>query len=293
VHDDDPLVVVVRTEWREAAAHTGEDRVVREEPLEIRIGGVPIAVVMRTPGHDEELVTGFLLTERIVDNAAQIESVRHCTTVDTPEAEDNVIQAVLRPGVTVDVAALRRNLYASSSCGVCGKASIDQAMACAAPLHDDVRVSVEQLYALPDRLRDAQLVFAQTGGLHAAGLFDAAGRCIAVREDVGRHNAVDKVVGLHARQSEGDPPVVVMVSGRVSFEIAQKALAARIPIVAAVSAPSSLAVELARRSGLTLVGFLRDRRLCVYAGEARVVAAQQETSGLSSRPSGPGGSKPS
>ena len=266
----DPLVVVDRTEWKGADADAGEDRVVREEPLEIRIGGVPVAVVMRTPGHDEELVTGFLLTERIVDDVAAIESVRHCDTVDTPEAEDNVVQVVLRPGVEVDVAALRRNLYASSSCGVCGKASIDRAMACAAPLQDDVRVSVDFLYALPDRLRAAQPVFAQTGGLHAAGLFDATGTAIVVREDVGRHNAVDKAVGVCARRVAGARPVVLMVSGRVSFEIAQKALAARVPIVAAVSAPSSLAVDLARRSGLTLVGFLRDRRLCVYAGAERI-----------------------
>jgi FdhD protein len=153
---------------------------------------------------------------------------------------------------------------------VCGKASIEQAMACAAPLEDDVRVSVDLLYALPDRLRAAQPVFAQTGGLHAAGLFDATGARIVVREDVGRHNAVDKVVGFCARHPEVARPVVLMVSGRVSFEITQKALAARIPIIAAVSAPSSLAVELARRSGLTLVGFLRDRRLCVYAGAERV-----------------------
>jgi FdhD protein len=153
-------------------------------------------------------------------------------------------------------------------------------MACAAPLHDDVRVSVDELYALPDRLRAAQLVFEQTGGLHAAGLFDAAARCLVVREDVGRHNAVDKAVGFQARARAPSPPVVLMVSGRVSFEITQKALAARIPIVAAVSAPSSLAVELARRSGLTLVGFLRDRRLCVYAGEDRVVI-QHDASGLS------------
>jgi FdhD protein len=279
IDSSDPLVVVSRTQWREGAADEGEDRLVREEPLEIRIGGVPIAVVMRTPGHDEELVTGFLLTERIIQDAAEIESVRHCTTVDTPEAEDNVMQAVLAEGVEVDVAALRRNLYSSSSCGVCGKASIEQAMACAGPLHDDARVSVDLLYALPDRLRAAQPVFAHTGGLHAAGLFDAHGNAIAVREDVGRHNAVDKVVGFRARHPEGARAVVLMVSGRVSFEIAQKALAARIPIIAAVSAPSSLAVELARRSGLTIVGFLRDRRLCVYAGEDRVL--QHDDAGLS------------
>ena len=208
----DPYVVVPRTEWREHSAADGEDRVVREEPLEIRIGGVPVAVVMRTPGHDEELVTGFLLTERIVEARAQIDSVRHCTTVDTPEAEDNVVQAVLAAGVEVDLAALRRNLFASSSCGVCGKASIEQAMGTAGPLHSAVTVEPQRLYALPERLRAAQPVFSQTGGLHAAGLFDLRGEPVVVREDVGRHNAVDKVVGWWAMHRTEAPPIL-MVSG--------------------------------------------------------------------------------
>ena len=265
----DPYVVVSRTEWRDRSAAQGEDRVVREEPLEIRIGGVPVAVVMRTPGHDEELVTGFLLTERIVAGRSQIDSVRHCTTVDTPEAEDNVVQAVLADGVEVDLAALRRNLFASSSCGVCGKASIEQAMGTAGPLQSAVTLDPRRLYDLPDRLRAAQPVFSQTGGLHAAGLFDVDGEPAIVREDVGRHNAVDKVVGWAAMHRD-EPPPILMVSGRVSFEITQKALAARIPIIAAVSAPSSLAVELAQRSGLTLAGFVRGQRLCVYAGAERL-----------------------
>jgi FdhD protein len=268
---DAPISVVRRVEWNDGQADETDDRVVREEPLEIRIGGVPIAVVMRTPGHDEDLVRGFVTTERVVDDPAWVASVRHCTTVQTPESENNVMQVLLRPGVSVDLARLRRNLYTSSSCGLCGKASIEQVLSVAPPVHDDVRIDIETLYAMPERMRSHQTVFSQTGGLHAAGLFDAQGTVLVVREDVGRHNAVDKVVGwaLAARRSlEGH---VLAVSGRVSFEIIQKALAARIAVVAAVSAPSSLAIELAHRGDLTLAAFVRGRRLCVYAGGHRIV----------------------
>ncbi len=257
-----------RVEWRGSDSAEADDRVAVEAPLEIRVGGTPIAVVMRTPGHDEELVRGFLLTERIAKSPAAIASVRHCTTVDTPEAEDNVVQAVLTH--PVDVAALRRNLYASSSCGVCGKASLEQAIAVAAPVQHALRIASDQLYALPDRLRAGQTDFAQTGGVHAAAAFDATLEHIATREDVGRHNAVDKVLGVAAHHQRS--PSILMVSGRVSFEITQKALARGVELVAAVSAPSSLAVELARRSGMTLVGFLRERRMCVYAGNERLGA---------------------
>jgi FdhD protein len=270
---DDPRVPVRRTCWQGDACHEDADEVVREEPLELRIGGVPFAVVMRTPGHDEELALGLLATERVIDGSDAVRSVRHCTVVDDPDAEGNVVQVTLREGVEVDWARLRRNLYASSSCGLCGKASIDQLMLRCAPLVDDVRVDVARLYELPARLGAAQTVFARTGGLHAAGLFDAEGRTLVVREDVGRHNAVDKVVGWALRH--GGLPLrghVLMVSGRVSYEITQKAVAAGIPVIAAVSAPSSLAVELATRAGMTLVAFLRGRRLCVYAGGDRVVA---------------------
>ncbi|MEM6291768.1 MAG: formate dehydrogenase accessory sulfurtransferase FdhD [Myxococcota bacterium] len=263
--DEDPGALR-RIEWRGDAVTEAEDRVAVEAPLEIRVGGTPIAVVMRTPGHDEALVRGFLLTERIARSPDAIASVRHCTTVDRPEAEDNVVQAVLTH--PVDVAALRRNLYASSSCGVCGKASLEQAMAVAEPVANRLRVQPAQLYALPDRLRAGQADFEQTGGVHAAAAFDASLNQIATHEDVGRHNAVDKVMGVAAR--EGRQPAVLMVSGRVSFEITQKALARGVELVAAVSAPSSLAVELARESGMTLVGFLRDRRMCVYAGGERI-----------------------
>ena len=271
---DDPRVPLHRVCWQGDASHEDVDEVVREEPLEIRIGGVPVSVVMRTPGHDEELALGFLATEGVVDGVDAVRSVRHCTVVEDPEAEGNVVQITLREGVEVDWARLRRNLYASSSCGLCGKASIDQLMLRCAPLVDDVRIPVARLYELPSRLGAEQAVFARTGGLHAAGLFLAEGEALVVREDVGRHNAVDKVVGW-AMQRGGLPlrGHVLMVSGRVSYEITQKAVAAGIPVIAAVSAPSSLAVDLATRAGLTLVAFLRGQRLCVYAGAERVVVA--------------------
>ena len=272
VEPDDPRVPLRRVCWQGDASHEDIDDVVREEPLEIRIGGVPVSVVMRTPGHDEELALGFLATEGVVDGIDAVRSVRHCTVVEDPEAEGNVVQITLREGLEVDWARLRRNLYASSSCGLCGKASIDQLMLRCDPLVDDVRVAVARLYELPVRLGTAQAVFARTGGLHAAGLFHPDGRMLVVREDVGRHNAVDKVVGWAMRR--GGLPLrghVLMVSGRVSYEITQKAIAAGIPVIAAVSAPSSLAVDLATRAGLTLVAFLRGQRLCVYAGAERIV----------------------
>jgi FdhD protein len=254
------------------AASAEQDGVAREEPLEIQVGGVSIAVVMRTPGNDEELALGFLLTERIVPAPGAVASIRHCTTAEDPDAAGNVIRVTLAPGVTVDVAELRRNLYASSSCGLCGKATIAQAIATAPPLDDGSRFPAAFFHDVPTRLGVAQAVFRATGGLHAAGLFAPDGTLGAVREDVGRHNAVDKVVGHAARA--GSLPLaghVLAVSGRISFEIVQKALAARIPVVAAVSAPTSLAVELAIEAGITLVGFLRGRSMNVYGARDRVV----------------------
>ena len=257
--------------YRESAVEPRGDHLAHEEPLEIQLGASSLAVVMRTPGHDAELVTGFLVTERVIDDVADLASVRHCSVTPYPEAEDNVVRVTLRPGVRVDLESLRRNLFASSSCGICGKATIENALATAPPVDDPARFPAALLYELPDRLRDAQRVFDETGGLHAAGLFDAEGELLAVREDVGRHNAVDKVIGWAARE-RGLPLSghLLLVSGRISYEIAQKALAARIPLVAAVSAPSSLAVDLARESGMTLVGFLRGRGLNVYGLRERV-----------------------
>src|SRR5512145_3053233 len=246
-----------------AQARPARDLVAHEEPLEIQLSGTPLAVLMRTPGHDLELVTGFVLTERVVESLADVEAVRHCTDARTPEAEDNVVRVTLRAGLRPDLERLRRNLFASSSCGVCGKATLENA----------TRLRASLLTGLPGQLRAAQPVFDETGGLHAAGLFDCEGRLLVAREDVGRHNAVDKVVGWAARA--GRLPLaggVLVVSGRASFEIVQKALAARIPIVAAVSAPSSLAVSLARGAGIALIGFLRGRGFNVYGARERILA---------------------
>jgi FdhD protein len=263
--DEETLAPTWRREFRGAIFSDSADHVAREEPLEIRIAGVPIAVTMRTPGNDEELVRGFLTTERVMA-AADIASVRPCTD----SAEDNVVLVVPRAGVELDLARLKRNFYASSSCGVCGKATLDGALACAPPLPDGPVVPASLLYELPARLRAEQETFAATGGLHAAGLFSAAGELLCVREDVGRHNAVDKVIGWAAMH--GVAPAVLLVSGRVAFEIVQKTLAARIPILAAVSAPTSLAVDLAERANVTLCGFLRGERVCIYSAPTRIAS---------------------
>jgi FdhD protein len=247
------------------------DAVAVEEPLEIQLGGAPLAVVMRTPGHDVELALGFLVTERVVAAPEQVLSVRHCRAVSDPDASENVMRVVLAAGVEVDLDALRRNLYASSSCGICGKATIANALVSAPPLEDASRFEAAFFTALPQRLEAVQPAFAATGGLHAAGLFAPDGELLVVREDVGRHNAVDKVIGWALRA--GRLPLaghVLLVSGRISYELVQKALVARIPVLAAVSAPSSLAVELAESARLTLVGFLRGRSFNVYGESSRV-----------------------
>lgn len=243
------------------------DRVAPEEPLEIQVFGASLAVLMRTPGHDVELVTGFLLTERIVSSVVDVLSVEHCTIAPTPEAEDNVVRVVLRGG---PVPIQPRNFYASSSCGVCGKATIEQAMKLGGRVRSELRVATSTLYGLPDRLRREQLLFTETGGLHAAGLFDAAGSLLASHEDIGRHNAVDKVVGAASRTSTNLGDTVLLVSGRVSFEIVQKAAAVGIPVVAGISAPSSLAVRFAEELGVTVIGFLRGSSANVYSHERRI-----------------------
>jgi FdhD protein len=257
--------------WRRGGRDAHDDVLAAEEPLELRVGGVPIAVVMRTPGHDEELGTGFLLTEAIVDEPGDVSRVAHCTEVEDEDALDNVLQITLAPGKGVDVARLRRNLFASSSCGVCGKATIEQALRSRGPVDDDARVSLDTLLALPERMREAQDVFHATGGLHAAALFDREGELLCLREDVGRHNAVDKVIGWAAREARSLTGTVLQVSGRASFEIVQKAANARVPIVTAVSAPTSLAVDAAEALGVTLLGFARPGRLNAYAHAERVV----------------------
>jgi FdhD protein len=254
---------------------TRPDTVAAEEPLEIRLSGSPLAVTMRTPGDDFDLVHGFLATEAVIASADDVAGLRYCNSVDEDGRNTyNVVDVDLAPGVSAPDTALDRNFYTSSSCGVCGKASIDAIRTrtrfdLAA---DPVRLPLEVLLALPDRLRAAQQVFDRTGGLHAAGLFTADGELIALREDVGRHNAVDKVIGDAVRG--GRLPLaghVLMVSGRSSFELTQKAAMAGIPVLAAVSAPSSLAVELAREVGITLVGFLRGDGCNIYTRPDRLV----------------------
>jgi FdhD protein len=254
------------------------DSLAAEEPLELRVGGRALAVTMRTPGHDIELAHGFLLTEGVITEADDVATARWCDSVDEHGANTyNVLDVALAPGVAPPEAGVERNFYTTSSCGVCGKASLDAVRLRTrfSPADDPVRVEAETLYSLPDALRDAQRIFDSTGGLHAAGLFTADGTALVVREDVGRHNAVDKVLGWALLQ--GRVPAsgcVLMVSGRASFELVQKAVMAGVPVLAAVSAPSSLAVELAVEAGMTLVGFLRGTSMNVYASAERIVDAQ-------------------
>lgn len=248
---------------RGEASRAVVDSVAGEEPLEIRVDTRPIAVVMRTPGHDAELALGFLVSEGLIRRASEVREVRP----NPRNTSGNSIDVLLSPEVTVDFGRLTRHVFASSSCGLCGATSIQSVRRQFPPLEPAPVPPAETLLSLPDRLRESQTEFSRTGGLHAAGLFDAAGRLLAVREDVGRHNAVDKLLGWGLQ--EGRLPlrdVGVLVSGRVSFEIVQKALAGGIALVAAVSAPSSLAVEFARKNRQTLVGFLREGRFNVYSG---------------------------
>ena len=247
------------------------DVVAVEEPLEIRIGTTPISVTMRTPGHDAELAAGFLLTENVIASAADLKEVAHAEEQPRGEA-GNVIVATLTGNARADLARLKRNFFATSSCGICGKASLEQVRQFATPYAGTLTVSREVILALPQRMRAAQRAFDETGGLHAAALFDAEGELACLREDVGRHNAVDKVIGwaVLAGRAALDQ-TVLQVSGRTSFEIVQKALVAGIGVVSAVSAASSLAVELARANKMTLVGFVRDGGFVVYAGADRVI----------------------
>lgn len=267
-----PLDVTGVTEWRNGKVTKFEDYLVREEPLEIRIGTRPITVTMRTPGHDLELAAGFLLTESVITGADQLAGLRQ---VASRGHKRNVVCVDLVRGSRVTQAQLQRNFLTSSSCGICGKSSIDaiRVRGITRP-NPHLHLSPDILCLLPEALLSAQTLFGRTGGLHAAGLFNTAGQLIAVREDVGRHNAVDKLIGwalvekrLPLKES------VLLVSGRGSFEIVQKALVAGIPVVACISAPSSLAVQLAWEFNLTLVGFLRGKRFVLYTGEDRVQMA--------------------
>lgn len=257
-----------------------DDALVVEEPLEIRLypgdgsPHLPVSVTMRTPGHDFELAAGFLFTEGILQNCEQVDRINYCADHTLEHAQRyNIVNVYLRPGVPVDPERLRRNFYTTSSCGVCGKASIEAIhVRGLRPVADNGFVVDGEVFArVGDVLRRSQAIFDKTGGLHAAALFDPSGRLITVREDVGRHNAVDKLVG-HAFLDRALPlsANLLLVSGRASFEIMQKAAAAGVPVVAAVSAPSNLACDVARAFGMTLVGFVREDRFCVYAGAHRI-----------------------
>jgi FdhD protein len=263
------------TEWNGGAVQRRADDLVTEEPLEIRINATPLTVTMRTPGDDLELAAGLLYTEGIIDGASALQSIAYGAD------SANVVEVALkgkRGGKSGRGGKGEQNAtgrFMSSACGICGKTSIDAIRARGlARLRSDALVDPSVLIALPDKLRQAQTVFERTGALHAAALFDTNGKLLLIREDVGRHNAVDKIVGAtllaSANMSVALDASVLLVSGRAGFEIVQKAVAARIPIMASVSAPSSLAVRCARELGLTLVGFLRGDRFVIYAGDQRV-----------------------
>ncbi len=267
--------------WKDGQARQRSDEVATEEPLEIRVIAddrrgpqrYSVAVTMRTPGNDFELAAGFLFTEGVITERQAISHVAYCT--DPDEAQQyNIVNVYLRTGAPFDAERLSRHVYTSSSCGICGKASLDLVRAvCPQRPATSLQVTAEFMLRLPDALRQAQAIFERTGGLHATALFSTDGQLQLLREDVGRHNAMDKVVG--ASLLNGNLPLnnsVALVSGRTSFEVVQKALMAGVPILAAVGAPSSLAVDLAREFGMTLIGFLREGRFNVYAGRERVRA---------------------
>lgn len=244
------------------------DAVAAEEPLEIRVAGRSVSVTMRTPGHDAELAAGFLVGEGLIRERADVVHVRPCDA-----ARGASVDVLVAPHVSIDFASLTRHVFASSSCGVCGAATIESVCRRWPRLVGGPEIAAAALLSLPTLLRQGQAAFDRTGGIHAAGLFDPSGMPVAIREDVGRHNAVDKLVGMGLLGSQ--LPLdrhVLMVSGRISFEIVQKALAAGVRVVAAVSAPSSLAVDLATETGITLVGFLREGRFNVYSHPGRIRA---------------------
>ncbi|MGB9204591.1 MAG: formate dehydrogenase accessory sulfurtransferase FdhD [Terriglobales bacterium] len=270
LHKPSGIDVTQVSEWQNGQVRRTQDCLVAEEPLAIHLNGTPLSVTMRTPGHDLELTAGFLFAEGLLERREQVVSLDYGRTTN-PQASGNTVHAQLTE-TSLDPEKTRRNFFMSSSCGVCGKTSIEsiKAHGIRRP-NPNFLLDPEMLCTFPDTLKAAQSIFDRTGGLHAAGLFDVQGKLIVLREDVGRHNAVDKVVGwalLAGRLPLSD--YALMVSGRGGFEIIQKALLAGVPLLASVSAPSSLAVRLARETGLTLVGFLRGRRFLVYSGEERL-----------------------
>lgn len=245
---------------------TAADALAVEEPLEIRVKGQAVAVTMRTPGHDEELAAGFLLTEGILKQPGDVIEIAHCRADPKAALRGNILNVFLAPNVRADLDRLTRHVFSASSCGLCGKASIESVHQQFAPVEKPLEIPIDVLLTMPPKLRAAQKIFESTGGLHAAGLFSSAGELVVAREDIGRHNAVDKAIGCAFFQNQlplGEH--VLVVSGRASFEIMQKALAAGIRAVAAVSAPSSLAVEFARESNQSLYGFVRAHSANRYA----------------------------
>lgn len=248
-----------------------EDWVAREEPLEIRVKGESIVVTMRTPGHDKELAIGFLLAEGVITNSSDVLEIAYCQQGEA-SLHKNILNVFLSPEVEINLDRLKRNVYASSSCGLCGKASIESLQNIFEPLNKiETVISVDKILTLAQKLRAKQSTFDKTGGLHAAGIFDRNGELLVLREDIGRHNAVDKILGhLFLKNRMPLEDCVLMVSGRASFEIIQKSLAGRVGIICAVSAPSSLAVDMAKESGQTLIGFLREMKFNVYSHKERI-----------------------
>ena len=269
---------------KDEGTHHAHDMLAAEEPLEIRIGfrdslqriQKSISVTMRTPGNDFELATGFLFTEGIIKNAKDIQSIKHCNGLN-----ENVVRVELEDNVQFELGKLERNFYTTSSCGVCGKSSIEAVKTvCRLPaaINDELTFSSEIIYGLPAALRSRQDVFDFTGGLHACGLFDTSGNLLLTREDVGRHNALDKLIGTALNQSMFPlDKYILLLSGRASFELIQKAWMAGIKIIAAVGAPSSLAVQMADESGITLIGFLRNKTFNIYSGAHRITTTYENS----------------
>jgi FdhD protein len=262
-------------EWRDGEVRRVVDYLAAEEPLEIRVNGVPLTVTMRTPGHDLELTAGFLLTEGLIDDAGQLTGM--CPVSSENTGKSNLVEAEISDAQW-DPTSMQRNFFAASSCGICGKASIESIRRRGLRVSNPgFRVTAATLCSLADKLRSDQVIFEKTGGLHAAALFTAEGDLCVLREDIGRHNAVDKIIGWALLENK--LPLsehILMVSGRGGFELAQKAIAAGIAVMASVSAPSSLAVKLARELGLTLIGFLRGSRFVVYSHDDRVMGSQDK-----------------
>lgn len=275
-----PVTATQLIRWNNKSIEYTEDLLAAEEPLEIRLGfgsaqnrlQQKISVTMRTPGNDFELALGFLFTEGIIQDLQQISSIQYCTELNSLENQYNIVRVELKEGIEMNLSSLQRNFYTTSSCGVCGKASIDAVFQhCDRLAKDNISIQIETLLGLNQSLRQAQTIFTYTGGIHASAFFSLEGNLQITREDVGRHNALDKLIGASLSQNSYSlNNGILFLSGRASFELIQKAVMAQIPVVVAVGAPSSLAVEFAKTSGITLIGFLKENKFNVYCGEQRI-----------------------